>query len=148
MHGHHRQCDHDHGPDASSFGLAFAIGTGLNLALIALQIAYGFMANSVALLADAGHNFGDVVGLLLAWGASAASRRPPSFRYTYGFRSSSILAALANAIILLIAVGAIALEAVRRFRLERGGRGKAVMTVGCGRYPHQWGDGRVVHVRP
>ncbi len=115
MHAEHNHglCNNGDGP--SRFGRAFAIGTGLNLALILAQVACGFLANSVALLADAGHNFSDVIGLLLAWGAIAASRRPPSSRYTYGFRSSSILAALANAIILLIAVGAIALEAIRRF---------------------------------
>ena len=94
--------------------MAFAIGIGLNIALVILQAAYGILGNSMALLADAGHNLSDVFGLLLAWGASAAARRPPTSRYTYGLRSSSILAALANAIILLIAVGAIALEAIQR----------------------------------
>lgn len=114
MHGKHE--DHGHGHSHSDrFGYAFAIGIGLNIALVALQIIAGFWSNSVALLADAGHNFGDVVGLVLAWMASVASARPPTLRYTYGMRSSSILAALANAIILLISVGAIALEAVRRF---------------------------------
>jgi cobalt-zinc-cadmium efflux system protein len=83
----------------------------------------------MALLADAGHNLGDVFGLLLAWGASAASRKAPSSRYTYGLRSSSILAALANAIILLIAVGAIALEAMQRFASPEPVAAKTVMIV-------------------
>lgn len=110
MHGH----DHPHAKAPRDFQLAFAIGTGLNLALVILQAAYGIIGNSMALLADAGHNLSDVFGLVLAWGASAAARKAPSSRYTYGFRSSSILAALANAIILLIAVGAIMVETLRR----------------------------------
>ena len=115
MHGHNHHHDHNHLSGQRDFQLAFAIGTGLNIALVGLQAVYGVIGHSVALLADAGHNLGDVFGLLLAWGASAAVRRAPSSRYTYGLRSSSILAALANAIILLIAVGAIALEALQRF---------------------------------
>jgi cobalt-zinc-cadmium efflux system protein len=129
MHGSHNHCSHDHAHGSSRFGLAFTLGIGLNGALVVLQIVYGVLGNSVALLADAGHNFGDVVGLLLAWGASAAARMPPSSRYTYGFRSSSILAALANAIILLIAVGAIALEAVKRFGSAEPVAAGTVMTV-------------------
>ena len=108
-HGH----GHVHAP--TNFGRAFAIGVILNVALVVLQFAYGIIANSMALIADAGHNLTDVLGLLMAWGANAMSRWPPTARYTYGFRSSSILAALANAIVLLIAVGAIAWEAVQRF---------------------------------
>ena len=115
MHGHSHDHGHNHSHAPKDFQLAFAIGTVLNIALVILQAAYGIIGNSMALLADAGHNLGDVFGLMLAWGASAAARKAPSSRYTYGFRSSSILAALANAIILLIAVGAIALEAIRRF---------------------------------
>jgi cobalt-zinc-cadmium efflux system protein len=126
-HNHHHGDNHEHGPQ--DFQLAFAIGTGLNVALVGLQAAYGIIGHSVALLADAGHNLGDVFGLLLAWGASAAARRAPSSRYTYGFRSSSILAALANSIILLIAVGAIALEAIQRFGSAEAVAAKAVMIV-------------------
>jgi cobalt-zinc-cadmium efflux system protein len=129
MHGHNHRHGHNHGHAGQDFRLAFAIGTGLNIALVALQAAYGVIGHSVALLADAGHNLGDVFGLLLAWGASAASRRAPSSRYTYGLRSTSILAALANAIILLIAVGAIALEAVQRFGSPEPVAASAVMTV-------------------
>lgn len=96
------------------FGFAFALGTGLNIAFVAIEAAYGFLANSMALLADAGHNLSDVFGLLLAWGASVASKRAPTARFTYGFGSTSILAALINAVFLLVAVGAIFFEAVQR----------------------------------
>lgn len=103
---------HQHGPPQ---GPAFAVAAVLNIALVIAQIAYGLLANSVALLADAGHNFGDVLGLVLAWVAHSAARRAPTARYTYGFRSASILAALLNSILLLVATGAIAWEAIRRF---------------------------------
>jgi len=104
---------HVHGP--KSFGLAFASGTLLNLALVAAQFLYGIHAHSIALIADAGHNLGDALGLLIAWGAYILARWEPTDRYTYGFRSASILTALVNAAILLIATGAIVWEAVRRF---------------------------------
>lgn len=84
------------------------------MAFVAIEFGYGFWANSTALMADAGHNLSDVLGLLLAWGAALLSRRQPSGRYTYGLRSTSILAALANAMLLLVACGAIALEAIQR----------------------------------
>src|SRR5262245_65372807 len=103
---------HSHAP--KDFGLAFAIGSGLNLIFVVVEAVYVFLANSTALLADAGHNLGDVLGLVMAWGASALVRQSPTHRYTYGLRSTTILAALANAIFLLVAVGAIAWEAVRR----------------------------------
>jgi cobalt-zinc-cadmium efflux system protein len=86
----------------------------LNVGFVAIEAVYGILANSMALLADAGHNLGDVLGLLIAWAASALAQRRPSAHYTYGLRSSSILAALTNAVLLLLAVGAIVLEAVRR----------------------------------
>jgi cobalt-zinc-cadmium efflux system protein len=129
MHGHYHE--HSEGPrrDAESFGYAFAIGTALNFALLVLQVTFGIIGNSVALLADAGHNLSDAIALLLAWAANAAARRPPSSRYTYGLRSTSILAALANAIVLLIAVGAIALEAVHRFGSAEPVAGRTVMIV-------------------
>jgi cobalt-zinc-cadmium efflux system protein len=110
-HGEH--AGHSHAPE--DFGLAFAIGTGLNVVFVVVEAVYGFLANSTALLADAGHNLGDVLGLLMAWGASALVRQAPTRRYTYGLRSTTILAALANAIFLLVAVGAIAWEALGRF---------------------------------
>ncbi len=106
-HGHHHHGD-------LNYNRAFAIGVGLNLAFFVVEIIFGLFANSLALLADAGHNFSDVLGLLLAWGASILSRRSPSPRRTYGFRRSSILAALLNALILLIAISAIAWEAIGR----------------------------------
>jgi cobalt-zinc-cadmium efflux system protein len=87
----------------------------LNLALVAAQAIYGVLAHSVALLADAAHNFSDVLGLLLAWGATILARRLPSRTFTYGMRSSSILAALANGVILLVATGGIAWESIQRF---------------------------------
>ena len=95
---------------------AFALGVTLNLAFVLVEAGYGIRAHSLALVADAGHNLGDVLGLLLAWGAAALGSQRPSPRRTYGFRRTSILAALANAILLLLAVGAIAWEAVGRLQ--------------------------------
>jgi cobalt-zinc-cadmium efflux system protein len=103
---------HDHGP--ARYDRAFAIGIGLNLIYVALEAVFGVLTGSLALLADAGHNLSDVLGLALAWGAAWLSRRQPTQRRTYGYRRSSILASLANAVLLLVAVGAILLEAVRR----------------------------------
>lgn len=124
-HGHGRHEGHDHGPHSHShgpghshapkdFGPAFALGTALNIGFVIVEAAAGFFANSMALVADAGHNLSDVLGLLMAWGASALIKRRATFNFTYGFGSSTILAALANAVLLLVAVGAIALEAVQR----------------------------------
>ena len=111
--GHaHDGSGHAHGP--ANFGRAFAIGIGLNVAFVAIEFAYGVVANSMALVADAGHNLSDVLGLVVAWIASVLSKRPPSARYTYGLGGSSILSALFNAVLLLVAVGAIALEAIQR----------------------------------
>ena len=98
----------------ASFGMAFAIGIGLNLAFVAVEFIFGLLSNSVALLADAGHNLSDVLGLVVAWIASALATRPPSARYTYALGGSSILASLFNAVFLLVAVGAIAWEAILR----------------------------------
>jgi cobalt-zinc-cadmium efflux system protein len=107
-HSHH----HERGP--ATYGRAFAIGIGLNLAYLAAEAGFGVIAGSLALLADAGHNLGDVLALTLAWGAAVLSRRGPSGRFTYGLRSSSILAALAKAIILLVVTGGIAGQALSR----------------------------------
>jgi cobalt-zinc-cadmium efflux system protein len=104
---------HQHG--APRYDRAFAIGVALNLIFVILEAAFGVISHSLALLADSGHNLSDVAGLLLAWGASVLARRAPTARRTYGWRGSSILAALFNAVLLLIAVGAIAWEAIRRF---------------------------------
>ena len=109
-HGHH----HHHHVPTEGHGRAFAIAVALNMAIVLGQAAYGVIAHSTALLADAGHNLSDVLGLLLAWGAARLATRRPSARYTYGYGSSSILAALANAALLLLACGAILAEAVNR----------------------------------
>lgn len=116
----HRDHEHGHGHSrghnqGTGFGRAFALGIALNLGFVAAETIFGIIGHSVALLADAGHNLSDVLGLVIAWGAAALARRRPTRRYTYGLRSSSILAALFNAIVLLIAVGGIALEAADRF---------------------------------
>ena len=113
-HGHnHRPGGHSHAP--ASFGTAFAVGITLNTVFIVVEAIYGYASNSTALIADAGHNLSDVLGLIVAWIAVILSKRPPSERYTYGLRGSSILAALFNAVFLLIAVGAIGWQAVLRF---------------------------------
>jgi cobalt-zinc-cadmium efflux system protein len=134
-HGHaehvhaHEQARQGHTHAPAHFGRAFAIAALLNIALVIAQVIYGVLANSVALLADAGHNFGDVLGLLLAWAAHVAARQPPTKRYTYGFRSASILAALLNALLLLVATGAIAWEAIRRLAEPGDVAGATVMLV-------------------
>lgn len=109
-HGHHHH--HHVSPDGN--GRAFAIAIALNTVFVGVEFVYGFIANSTALMADAGHNLSDVLGLALAWGAAVLARRQPSGRFTYGLRSSSILAALLNALLLMMACGAIGWEAVHR----------------------------------
>jgi cobalt-zinc-cadmium efflux system protein len=115
-HGHHHDhgAGHVHAPAPKDFGAAFAIGTALNLGFVIIEVIYGLLANSMALVADAGHNLGDVLGLVMAWAATVLARRAPSLNYTYGLRRGTILAALANAMLLLVAVGAIAIEGVQR----------------------------------
>src|SRR5215813_7605533 len=105
---------HGHAHARLDYGWAFAIGIALNLAYVVGEAIAGIISGSLALIADAGHNLSDVLSLSLAWGAAVLSRRQPSGRFTYGLRSSSILAALANAIILLVVTGGIAWEAFRR----------------------------------
>ena len=126
-HGHSHGAEHVHAP--ASFGKAFAIGVALNAGFVMIEVAYGILGNSVALLADAGHNLGDVLGLLVAWTASVLVKRAPSARFTYGLRGSSILAALFNAIFLLLTVGAISWEAIQRFSDPEPVAGKTVMIV-------------------
>ena len=111
--GHH---DHHHhaGAPARGHGPAFLIAIVLNLGFVAAEGAAGILSGSTALLADAGHNLSDVLTLLMAWGASVLAARPPSARFTYGFKSSSILAAIANAALLFAALGAILVETIRR----------------------------------
>lgn len=120
-HRDHRDHDHSHHhhhhaapPRPGESGRRFALAILLNIGFVGVEGVYGFLAHSTALLADAGHNLSDVLGLVLAWGAAMLSRRQPDGRYTYGLRSTSILAALGNAMLLLVACGAIALEAVNR----------------------------------
>ncbi|KFC67846.1 cation diffusion facilitator family transporter [Massilia sp. LC238] len=116
-HGHHHGFGHHHHhmPDPAGHERAFALAIGLNALFVAIEFTYGFIAHSTALMADAGHNLSDVLGLVLAWGAAALAKRAPTHRYTYGLRGSSILAALGNGLLLMVACGAIALEAVQRF---------------------------------
>lgn len=114
-HAHHHHA-HDHPSPGARLGRAFAIGIALNLAFVVAEVICGLMANSLALVADAMHNLSDVVGLILAWGASALALRPPSARFTYGYRGSTILAALGNAMLLLVVTGGIAWESVLRFK--------------------------------
>jgi len=128
-HAHDHRDHHDHAHGGANFGTAFAAATVLNLGLVAAQIFYGLAANSVALLADAGHNFGDALGLVLAWGGYVLSRAAPTERFTYGFRSASILSALINAILLLVATGAIAWEAILRLGRPQETNGLLVMAV-------------------
>ncbi|WP_082548368.1 cation diffusion facilitator family transporter [Massilia sp. Root335] len=116
---HHHSHGHDHGhhhhhPTPDGNGRAFGIAIALNTAFVAIEFVYGFIANSTALMADAGHNLSDVLGLGLAWGAALLTRSAPTRRFTYGLRGTSILAALANALLLMVACGAIAWEAVHR----------------------------------
>ena len=107
-HAHGHDHGHHHHPAPERYDRAFALGIGLNLAYVAAETVFGLLAGSLALLADAGHNLSDVLGLALAWGATWLARRQPTPRRTYGLRRSSILAALANAMLLLVAIGAIA----------------------------------------
>ena len=109
---HERHDGHDHA--SKNFGVAFAIGTVLNLGLVIAELTYGLLSNSLALISDGVHNFSDVLGLLLAWGGSWLATRQPSASRTYGYRRASILAALGNAALLLIATGGLLVEAMQR----------------------------------
>ncbi len=125
--GHAHGPGHSHAP--TDFGRAFLIGTTLNIGFVIVEAGFGFATNSMALLADAGHNLSDVLGLLVAWAAATLAKKSPSERYTYGWRRSSILAALFNALFLLVAIGAIAFEAIRRFSHPQPVEGGTVMLV-------------------
>jgi cobalt-zinc-cadmium efflux system protein len=124
--GHSHDHAHDHG---AAFTRAFAVGIALNLGFVLIEAAFGFTANSMALLSDAGHNLSDVLGLIVAWVGGALAVRGSSRRFTYGLKKASILAALANALFLLIAVGAIGAEAVRRLVHPAATDGGVVMIV-------------------
>lgn len=116
MSPHHDQDHgHDHAHLPADYTRAFAVGVLLNVGFVVAEVVYGVIADSMALIADAGHNLSDVLGLLLAWGASYLGTKEPTLKRTYGLKSTSIMAALANAIILLIAIGGIISESVRRF---------------------------------
>lgn len=107
--------ENGHSHASKNFNRAFAVGVGLNLVFVAVEAVFGLLSDSLALLADAGHNLSDVFSLILAWGAGRLVELKPSKRHTYGWKSSTILAALMNALLLLAAIGAIAWEAVQRF---------------------------------
>jgi cobalt-zinc-cadmium efflux system protein len=124
LHSHH---DHQHGP--RSYNRAFALGVVLNATFVVIEAAAGILAGSLALIADAGHNLSDVLMLLLAWGASAMATLPPTQRRTYGLRRTTILASLASAILLLVAVGALGWEAVRRLTQPAQVQGTVVIAV-------------------
>src|SRR5690348_6138602 len=128
-HPHSRSHAHSHAHSPASFGRAFATGIALNLAFVVIEVIFGFTANSVALLSDAGHNLSDVLGLFVAWGGGALALRGSSARFTYGLKKASILAALANALFLLVAVGAIGLEAIQRLFRPEPTEGGVVMVV-------------------
>jgi cobalt-zinc-cadmium efflux system protein len=129
-HGHH---DHGHGHGhahaPASFGTAFAVGIALNTIYVVAEATYGVLSNSLALIADAGHNFSDVLGLAVAWLATWLGSRAPSARFTYGLRGSSILAALTNAVVLLVVTGAVAWEAILRFYAPEPVAGVTIMVV-------------------
>jgi cobalt-zinc-cadmium efflux system protein len=124
-HGHHGH--HHHAP--ASFNGAFAIGIALNTVFVAIEAFYGWKIDSLALLADAGHNLSDVAGLVLAWGGALAGRLQPDERHTYGWKRASILAAFINAVLLLVAMGSLAWEAVHRLQSPQPIEGVTVMVV-------------------
>ena len=121
-HDHHHHHDHSHSHDhghshaPDSFGWAFAVGAALNAAFVVTELIFGYAANSLALISDAVHNFSDVIALLLAWGATWLAQKQPTQQHTYGYRRASILAALLNAGLLLVAVGGIVVEAINRLQ--------------------------------
>ena len=124
-----RDIDHHHHHATPDYNRAFAVGVALNIVFVAVEVTYGLIANSLALLTDAGHNLSDVLGVLLAWGASALATRRPSARRTYGYSRATIIASLASGLLLLGAVGAIAWEAVGRFMEPTAPAGKTIMIV-------------------
>lgn len=126
-HDHSGQSGHSHAP--ADFGRAFLVGVVLNSGFVIVEATFGFLSGSMALVADAGHNLSDVLALLLAWGASVAAKKPATARFTYGFKSSTILAALANAGLLLVAIGAILFETVNRLTDPQPVAGMTVVVV-------------------
>lgn len=128
-HDHHHGHAHGHSHGVASHGRTFVLAIALNLAFVAAEWWFGVIAHSLALVADATHNLGDVLGLLLAWGANVLAQRRPSERFTYGLRGASILAALTNAMLLLLVTGGIAWEALQRFGNDGEVAGGVVMAV-------------------
>jgi cobalt-zinc-cadmium efflux system protein len=130
-HGTHAHAAHAHahGHAPANFNSAFAIGIALNLAFVAVEAFYGWRVNSLALLADAGHNLSDVAGLVLAWVGALAGRRRPDARHTYGWKRVSILAAFANALLLLVAMGSLAWEAAQRLQSPVASEGWTIISV-------------------
>ena len=126
-HAGHSHAGHAHAP--TDFGTAFLIGIALNTGFVVIEFAFGLVSNSIALMADAGHNLSDVLGLVVAWIGAMLTRRSPSTRFTYGLKGAPILAALFNAVLLLVGVGAIALEAVQRLFAPTPVAGTTVMIV-------------------
>ena len=120
---------HSHDHLAVTYDRAFAIGLGLNAAFVVVEVVFGVLSGSLALIADAGHNLSDVLALVLAWAAMALTRRTPTERRTYGFRRSSILAALVNSLVLLFVIGGVTWEAVRRFAQPADVHGLEIMIV-------------------
>jgi cobalt-zinc-cadmium efflux system protein len=118
-----------HGPVTGS--VAFAVGIGLNLAFVVVEVVYGVLAHSVALLADAGHTFGDVLGLGLSWGATILATLKPSTRRTFGYRRTTIVASVANALVLLFVTGGLAWESMRRLFAPEPAQGNAMIVVAC-----------------
>ena len=140
---HDAHAGHDHDPHhahglghvhaPANFGKAFAIGVAINAAFVVLEVVYGIIGHSVALLADAGHNLSDALGLGVAWAAVILARRRPTSRFTYGLGGTSILAALFNAVFLLVVTGGLTWEAIQRFHAPQEVAGKTVMIVAaCG----------------
>ncbi len=128
-HDHHDHGPHGHGHGSGNHGRAFAVGIGLNLAFVIVEVVYGVLSHSVALLADAGHNFGDVLGLGLSWGATALASLKPSERRTFGFRRTTIVASAANALVLLFVTGGLTWESIRRLLSPEPTQGKTMIFV-------------------
>ncbi len=129
-HDHDRVAGSSHAHGApKNYGKAFIFGISANLAFVVVEVAYGVLAHSMALIADAGHNLGDVLGLALAWGASVLAKRAPTKRLTYGYRSTTIIASLTNAVVLLVVTGGIAWESVRRLATPEPVMGMTVILV-------------------
>ena len=128
-HGHGHGAGHAHHHAPANFDRAFAIGITVNILFVAIEAFYGWKVNSLALLADAGHNLGDVAGLVLAWGGALAGKLRPDARYTYGWKRASILAAFVNAVLLLVAMGSLAWEAIGRLSAPEATQGWTVMAV-------------------